>query len=67
MMLIFIIGSTEFHAANGQNRLGANTHCFIILQMSRNVRKATMWFPTRSDTNRAVQPQKKARGLKFHI
>ena len=25
------------------------------------------WFPTRSDTNQAVQPQKIARGLKFHI
>ena len=25
------------------------------------------WFPTRSDTNRAVQPQKMARGLKFQI
>ena len=24
-------------------------------------------FPTRSDTNRAVQPQKMARGLKFRI
>ena len=25
------------------------------------------WFPTRSDKNRAVQPQKMVRGLKFHI
>ena len=25
------------------------------------------WFPTRSHTNRAVQPQKMARGLKFRI
>ena len=29
------------------------------------MRKPTMWFPTRSDTNRPVQSQKRARGLKF--
>ena len=26
-----------------------------------------MWFPNRPDTNRAVQAQKRARSLKFHI
>ena len=26
-----------------------------------------MWYPTRSDTNRAVQAQKQARSLKFRI
>ena len=31
------------------------------------MRKPTFWFPTRSDTNQAVQPQKTARGLKFQI
>ena len=31
------------------------------------MRKPTFWFPTRSDTNQAVQPQKMARGLKFQI
>ena len=31
------------------------------------MRKPTFWFPTRSDTNQAVQPQKMARGLKFGI
>ena len=31
------------------------------------MRKPTFWFPTWSDTNRAVQPQKMARGLKFRI
>ena len=35
--------------------------------MSRVVRKPTFWFPTWSDTNQAVQPQKMARGLKFRI
>ena len=35
--------------------------------MSRNVRKPTMWFLTRSDTNQAVQPLEMARDLKFCI
>ena len=29
--------------------------------------KPTLWFPTRSDTNRSVQSQKRARILKFRI
>ena len=29
--------------------------------------KPTMWFPNRSDTNQAVQSQKRARSLKFRI
>ena len=33
--------------------------------MSRLVEKPTMWFPNRSDTNRAVQLQKQARSIKF--
>ena len=33
----------------------------------RLVGKPTMWFPNRSDTTRAVQAQKNARGLKFWI
>ena len=35
--------------------------------MSRLVGKPTMWFPNRSDTNRPVQAQKRARSLKFRI
>ena len=35
--------------------------------MSVAVRKSVFGFPTRSNTNRAVQPQKMARGLKFRI
>ena len=31
------------------------------------MRKPVFGFPTRSDTNRAVQPQEMARGLKFRI
>ena len=39
-----------------------------VLRLTSSVmRKPTFWFPTRSDTNRAVQPQKMARGLKFRI
>ena len=33
--------------------------------MSRDTRKPTMWFPNRSDTNRAVQELKMVRGWKF--
>ena len=36
-------------------------------EMSRLVQKPTMWFPTRSDTNRAVQAQKMAGDGKFWI
>ena len=36
-------------------------------QMSRLVGKPTMWFPNRSDTNRLIQSQKRARSLKFWI
>ena len=43
------------------------TECEYSKQVSRDVRKATMWLTPRSDTHRAVQPQKKARGLKFRI
>ena len=35
--------------------------------MSRLVGKPTMWFPSRSDTNRPVQSQKTARSMKFRI
>ena len=35
--------------------------------MSLCMRKPTIWVPTRSDTNRAVQSQKKVRSLKFRI
>ena len=37
------------------------------LQLSRVMRKPTIWFPSWSDTNQAVQLQKMARGLKFRI
>ena len=35
--------------------------------MSHLVGKPTMWFPNRSDTNRSVQSQKRAKILKFRI
>ena len=38
-----------------------------IINMSRLVGKQTMWFLNRSDTNRFVQAQKRARTLKFRI
>ena len=36
-------------------------------RLSRVMRKPTMWFPTRSDTNRAAQSQKKTRSLNFEF
>ena len=35
--------------------------------MSRHEKNLSSRFPTRSDTNRAIQPQKMTRGLKFWI
>ena len=35
------------------------------MNVSHVMRKTTMWFPNRSDTNRAVQAQKMARDWKF--
>ena len=42
-----------------------NAHSFQ--QMSRVMRKQTLWFLTWSNTNQAVQLQKTARGLKFRF
>ena len=36
---------------------------FGLNYMSRDMKKQTFWFPTRSDTNQAVKLQKMARGL----
>ena len=38
-----------------------------ILGLSRLVGNPTMWFPKRSDTNQAVQAQKRARDLKLDL
>ena len=40
---------------------------FLIDHLRRDTRKPTMWFPTRSDTNLAVQSQKMDRGWKVWI
>ena len=44
-----------------------NIETFYEKDTSHVMRKPTFWFPTWSDTNQAVQPQKMARGLKFWI
>ena len=49
-----------------------HTRCRVVSlnkthQLSRLVGKPTTWFPNRSDTNRPVQAQKRARSLKFRI
>ena len=40
---------------------------FYSIYEPRCEKKQSLGFPTRSDKNRAVQPQKMARGLKFWI
>ena len=42
-------------------------NCNENVNMSHIVGKPTMWFPNRSDTNRPVHAQKRARSLKFQI
>ena len=42
-------------------------HSALALHLSRLVGKPKMWFPNRSDTNRPVQAQKRARSLKFRL
>ena len=37
---------------------------FVHDDMNRSMRNLSLGFPTRSDTNQAVQPQKMARGLR---
>ena len=39
----------------------------LAYNIRRLVRKTTMWFPNRSDTNQAIQSQKQARILTFRI
>ena len=39
----------------------------MLNHLSSVMRKPTFWFPTRSDRNLSVQPQKMARGLKIRI
>ena len=55
----------------GLSLLTAKRNCWFChgqaYYLSRLVGKPTMWFPTRSDTNRAVQSQEQARSLKFRI
>ena len=50
------LGTVGTHSGNNDNQ-----------HVNRLVGKPTMWFPNRSDTNRAVQPQITARSLKFRI
>ena len=47
--------------------IGSTVFSKSAIDMSRVMRKPTFWFPTWSNTNRAVQLQKMARGLKFRI
>ena len=59
-----------FSHAGAQLRIVGLKLCsfnFEKAQMSRDMKKPTMWILTRSDTNQAVQPLEMARVLKFCI
>ena len=45
----------------------APLYSISFIHMSHLVENQAMWFPNRSDTNRPVQAQKRARSLKFRI
>ena len=47
--------------------LGFSSSTVMFLDLSHDVRKPVTGFPTSSDTNRTVQLQNVARGLKFQI
>ena len=58
------------HFFGFDGRIWFRLHKFLVIadaQMSRNMRKPTMWILSTSDTNQAVQPLEMARGLKFCI
>ena len=66
--LFISVGETEvdeskWKAVNGE--LVLNDKLVLSTYLSHLVGKPTMWFLTRSDTNRPVQSQKQARSLKF--
>ena len=57
-----------FSHAKSQIDKDSEQPCRLAIKyLSRLVGKQTMWFTSRSDTNRAVQAQKQARSLKFQI
>ena len=41
--------------------------CCELINEPRREKTRSLWFPTRHDTNRAVQQQKMVRGIKFRI
>ena len=54
-------------SASVRIQIGREKSLLVHIHVSRLVGKPTMWFPTRSDTNRPVHLQKRARILKFLI
>ena len=63
-------GSVDFYRSFNEYENGFGSvygEFWLGIYMSHLVGKQTMWFPNRSDTNRSVQSQKRARILKFRI
>ena len=63
-MCIYVINEADLTSSNNPK---TKTNQIDHLEMSLVVRKPVSGFPTRSDTNQAVQPQKMVRVLKFRI
>ena len=68
--ILYLISSLSRLVSDVQNVMTNSSMkigCYRRTEMSRVMRKPTLWFPTWSDTNQAVQLQKMAKGLKFRI
>ena len=66
MSLFFAVYESQYYIA--LRSVGMTVITSLDLHdLSRLVGKPTMLFPNRSDTNRPVQAQKRARSLKFRI
>ena len=75
LMKQMVINQVNICLVNDRKKwLGLQNEAFLLTNrhgtlnnLSCLMRKLTMWFPNRSDTNQTVQSQKQARSLKFRI
>ena len=56
-----------FEGSKLHRRVSIMYSCFLVIYEPRCEKTGLRGFPIRSDTNRATQAQKMARGLKFRI
>ena len=70
LFLSFCIDKKQFSSYGSYKRCFSIVYSGLLklmLEMNHVMRKPKTWFPNRSNTNRAVQPQEMARGWKFWI